>query len=128
MARAKPKPSFQVKALTVVCSDRWRSHSFYTEVLGAVVLPRDITCKWYRLGTLTLTLMPNGEGRSPACFGEHPLFMLYLEVDDLETARAHFARHKVEVIQPCDGQMMIIADPDGLPIEVWQRQAEEGIA
>jgi hypothetical protein len=25
---------------------------------------------------------------------------------------------------PSDGQMMIIADPDGLPIEVWQREIE----
>ena len=69
--------------------------------------------------------MPNGRGRSPATFGEHPLNMLYLEVDDLEAAQRHFARHHVEVIMPCDSQMLIIADPDGLPIEVWRRVDED---
>jgi hypothetical protein len=33
-----------------------------------------------------------------------------------------FGRHQVEVFVPSDGQMMIVADPDGLPIEVWQRE------
>jgi len=116
-----PKPSFQVKALTIVCSDQLRSDHFYREVLGAVVLPGEITCPWYRLGAFHITLMPNADGRSPAIFGEHPMTMLYLEIDDLEEARKHFERHKVEVIVPSDGQMMIVADPDGLAIEIWQR-------
>jgi hypothetical protein len=42
VARTKPKPTFQVKALTIVCSDRWRSDRFYKEVLGAVALPGDL--------------------------------------------------------------------------------------
>jgi len=122
VARVEPGPSFQVKAVTIVCSDDSRSDRFYREVLGAVVLPGEITCRWYRLGSFTITLMPNAEGRSPADFGQHPMTMLYLEVDDLEAARKQFARHKVEVVVPSDGQMMIVADPDGLPIEVWQRE------
>jgi hypothetical protein len=69
--------------------------------------------------------MPNATGPNPAVFGEDPLNMLYLEVDDLEVARRHFDRHKVAVIMPSDGQMIIIADPDGLPIEVWQREADD---
>ena len=115
------QPPFQVKALTIVCSDARRSGRFYQEVLGAVLLPGEITCQWYRLGSLTITLMPNADGRSPAIFGDHPMTMLYLEVEDLEVARLHFERHQVEVVVPSDGQMMIIADPDGLAIEVWQR-------
>jgi len=122
VARVEPGPSFQVKAVTIVCSDDSRSDRFYREVLGAVVLPGEITCRWYRLGSFTITLMPNAEGRSPADFGQHPMTMLYLEVDDLEAARKQFARHKVAVVVPSDGQMMIVADPDGLPIEVWQRE------
>jgi hypothetical protein len=47
--------------------------------------------------------------------------LLFLEVDDLESASRHFAWQNVEVIQPSDGQQMIIVDPDGLPIDVWQR-------
>jgi hypothetical protein len=66
--------------------------------------------------------MPNAISRSPATFGEHSMSMLYLEVDDLEAALRHFAQHKIEVIVPSDGQMIIVADPDGLPIEVWQRE------
>jgi catechol-2,3-dioxygenase len=124
MAGVEPELSFQVKAVTIVCSDDSRSDRFYREVLGAVLLPRDITCQWYRLGSLTITLMPNAEGRSPAEFGEHPMTMLYLEVEDLEAARKHFARHEVEVVVPSDGQMMMVADPDGLPIEVWQREID----
>jgi hypothetical protein len=50
--------------------------------------------------------------------------MLFLEVDDLEAAQEHFARRKVQVIQPSDGQMMIVVDPDGIPIEVWQQYAD----
>jgi catechol 2,3-dioxygenase-like lactoylglutathione lyase family enzyme len=122
---ANPKPSFQVKALTIVCSDRDRSDRFYRTVLGAIALPGEIMCTWYRLGTFTFTLVPNGEGRSPARFGTHPLNMLYLEVDDLELAVRHLDRHRVEVIQPSDGQTMIIADPDGLPIEIWQREDDD---
>jgi catechol-2,3-dioxygenase len=125
MVRARrPKPSFDVRALSLVCSDRWRSHHFYAEVLGAVALPGEGLCLWYRLGSFTITLVPNASGRSPARFGEHPLNMLFLEVDDLEMAIAHFERHKVEVVTPSDGQMMVIADPDGLPIEVWRSQAD----
>ena len=124
MAGPKLKPSFQVKALTIVCTDRWRSDRFYREVLGAVDLSEDIGCRWYKLGSFTITLMPNANKRSPATFGEHTMTMLYLEVDDLEAAASHFARHQVEVIMPSDGQMMIIADPDGLPIEVWRREIE----
>jgi catechol-2,3-dioxygenase len=122
VARVKRKPSFHVKALTIVCTDRWRSDQFYTEVLGAVALDGEITCRWYQLGSFTITVMSNAVERTPADFGQHPMMMLYLEVDDLELAEGHFARHKVEVIVPSDGQMMIIADPDGLPIEIWQHE------
>lgn len=121
----EPIPSFEVRALTIVCTDRWRSDRFYKEVLGAVDLPGEIGCRWYRLGSFTITLMPNADGPSPANLGEHPLNMLYLEVDDLEAARRHFERHEVPVIVPSDGQMMIITDPEGLPIEVWRRESDD---
>ena len=48
--------------------------------------------------------------------------VLWLEVDDLEAAARLFARDQVEVIQPSDGQFMMIADPDGLMIEAWQAE------
>jgi predicted enzyme related to lactoylglutathione lyase len=48
--------------------------------------------------------------------------ILWLEVDDLEAAERRFAERGVEVIQPSDGQFMMVADPDGLVIEVWQAE------
>ena len=88
--------------------------------MGAVVIPGDLGCKWYRLGSFTINLMPGAVGRHPVESGR-PMTMLWLEVSDLAAADEHFVRHGVEVLQPLDGQMMTIADPDGLPIEVWER-------
>src|SRR3712207_7029695 len=51
------------------CTDTHRSAAFYQRVLGAVPIPGDgYGCPWYRLGELTLSLMPNAETRSPASF------------------------------------------------------------
>jgi catechol 2,3-dioxygenase-like lactoylglutathione lyase family enzyme len=118
--------TFRVKALTVACTDHRRSERFYRDVLGAETLPTDdpgYGCPWLRLGTLAITLMPNAVERSPAEFPTHAMPILWLEVDDLEKAARRFARHKVEVVTPPDGQFMQIADPDGLVIEVWQAEA-----
>jgi catechol-2,3-dioxygenase len=117
------KLAFHVKALTIICRDHRRSGQFYEQVLGAVpmLLDEPTVCLWYRLGTLAITFVPNAAERSNSSISDQAINMLWLEVDDLQEAERHFARHKVEVIQPSDGQMLIIADPDGLPIEVWQR-------
>jgi catechol 2,3-dioxygenase-like lactoylglutathione lyase family enzyme len=121
------KLSFQVKALTIACTDYRRSERFYREVLGAAVLPTDdpgYGCPWLRLGSLAITLMPNAAQRSPAQFPTHAMPILWLEVDDLEEAARWFARNEVEVVTPSAGQFMQIADPDGLVIEVWQAETE----
>jgi hypothetical protein len=76
VAGSKRKPSFPVKALTIVCTDRWRSDCSYRELLGVVDLSGDIGCRWYKLGSFTITLMPNANKRSPATFGEHTMTML----------------------------------------------------
>lgn len=120
--------AFRFRALTIACTDHRRSEQFYRDVLGAETMPTDdpgYGCPWLRLGTLAITLMPNAEARSPAEFPMHAMPILWLEVDDLDAAAAHFARHGVEVIDPSDGQFMQIADPDGLVIEVWQSAPEE---
>lgn len=120
---ASRKPAFRVKALTIACTDRRRSERFYRTVLGATPFPTDdpgYGCPWLRLGSLPITLMPNATERSPAEFPTHAMPILWLEVDDLAAAAVRFARQKVEVVTPSDGQFMQIADPDGLVIEVWQ--------
>jgi catechol 2,3-dioxygenase-like lactoylglutathione lyase family enzyme len=115
--------TFRSKALTVACTDLDRSRRFYEGVLGASPDPRDgYGCPWYRLGDWSITLMPNAAERSPSSFPDHAMTVLWLEVDDLEAAGRLFARDQVEVVQPSDGQFMMIADPDGLMIEVWQAE------
>ena len=119
-------PIFSVRAVTVVCSDLERSCEFYESVLGAEPLPSEGACRWYRLGSTEIAFAPNADRDSPASFGNDALTMIWLEVDNLEVADRHFLSHNVEVIQPSvEGPMMIIADPDGLPIMVWQREEDE---
>jgi hypothetical protein len=125
---ARRKVSFRFKALTIACTDHRRSEQFYRQVLGATTYPTPdpgYGCPWLQLGTLTITLMPNADERSPAQFPTHAMPMLWLEVDDLEVAGQHFAKHGVEVIALYEEQFMQIADPDGLIIEVWQAEAEQ---
>ena len=68
---ANRKLTFRVKALTIACTDHRRSEVFYRKVLGAVTFPTGdpgYGCLWLRLGTLTITLLPNAAERSPAAF------------------------------------------------------------
>jgi catechol 2,3-dioxygenase-like lactoylglutathione lyase family enzyme len=113
-------------ALTIFCTDQERSDRFYREVLGAEVDPRDgYGCPWFKLGNLNLSIACNAKERSPASFPTHAMPVLWLEVDDLKTAADRFARYGVEIIEPSDGMSMMIADPDGLVIEVWQHEAQD---
>ena len=115
---------FEVAAITISCTDVERSERFYREVLGAAPLPTDDGVGWwYQLGTMKLTLLPNAAEPSPASFPTHAMSMLWLEVDDLKAAAQRFSQYDVAVIDQGDGQFMMVADPDGLIIEVWQAQA-----
>ncbi len=117
--------SFRPKALTIACTDLARSRRFHEEVLGASLDPRDGSgCPWYWLGSWSITLMPNAAERSPAGFPTHAMPILWLEVDDLDAAARRFARYDVDVVTSSDGLFMLIADPDGLVIEVVQADAE----
>lgn len=114
---------FNATALTIVCSDRQRSERFYEHVLGAEPISEvePGACRWFRLGDLRISIVPNGDGRCPAELGKHPMNMLWLEVDSIARAAEHLARHDVDVLQESDGQTMLIRDPDGLTIEVWEK-------
>src|SRR5215208_4185286 len=119
---AHPRLSFRFRALTVVCSDLRRSERFYKSLLGAAVVktPDGIGCPWFRLGSFVFTLMPGAVARGPGEYMTHASYMLWLEVDHLAAARKRFARAGVTVVEDHE-ETMVIADPDGLLIEVWQK-------
>jgi catechol 2,3-dioxygenase-like lactoylglutathione lyase family enzyme len=117
---------FRGKGITISCTDRDRSAAFYQKVLGAVPLPGDgFGCGWYRLGELVFSIMPNAEASTPGLFPRDAMAMLWLEVDDLAAARRRLADAGVQIIDaPADGPYLLIADPDGLMIEVWERDED----
>ena len=115
--------SIRATALTIACTDPNKSERFYRGALGATPEPRDgYGCRWYRLGPMLINLMPNATERSPARFPTHAMPILYLEVDDLQATYQRLLDNGVDVAQPSDGQSMMVVDPDGLLIEVWQAE------
>jgi hypothetical protein len=122
---AKKKSMFRSRALVVSCRDQHRSAQFYEGVLGAVRLPGDgYGCVWLRLGSWDLSLMPNSS-EAASTVPPHAGILLMLEVDDLQKAHQKFINVDVEIREPPNGPYMLIADPDGLQIEVWQTDPEE---
>ncbi|HJZ53522.1 MAG TPA: hypothetical protein VKE74_01105, partial [Gemmataceae bacterium] len=71
-------------------------------------------------------LFPFAHEQSPARFGLHPMAALEVETDDLEQAREFFARRGVTVLETGDAALIVIADPDGLPIFVTPRVVPPG--
>ncbi len=97
---------------------------FYCEAFGAELLSTDtpITCPWLRIGDLTITLLENTERPSPLEFSEHAMATLLLQVDDLNGAFLRATKQGARVIEPPHdgGFSFIVADPDGIIIEIWQ--------
>ena len=71
--------------------------------------------------------MPGAEYKSPATFPEHAMPLLWLEVDDIRLAHEHLKNAGTAIVQdPVDETWMLVADPDGLLIEIWQGENEDG--
>ena len=119
---AKGKPSLRVAAVTIACMDLARSVKFYEQVLGAVREEGDGNgvCPWFKLGPISISLLCNATEASPANFPDHPMAMLWLETDDLAAVAKRFDKFKINVLEPSNGDFMIVSDPDGIIIEVWQ--------
>ncbi|MBN9524374.1 VOC family protein [bacterium] len=120
--------------VAVICSDYGRSKRFYTEVLGLEVVSeayraaRDSYKLDLRLpdGTLVeLFSFPNPPPRlsyPEACGLRH----LALAVVDLGAAVAHLEAHgvaaePVRVDEYTGKRFTFFADPDGLPLELYER-------
>lgn len=118
------KATFRATAVTIACTDIARTTRFYEEVLGAVLEPGDgYGCRWYKLGQMSLSIMPNASEPSPSRMPSHPMAMLWLETDNLAAAVSRFTEFGVRILQPSDGQFMMVSDPDGIIIEVWQSES-----
>ncbi|QJX00017.1 SMU1112c/YaeR family gloxylase I-like metalloprotein [Frigoriglobus tundricola] len=120
--------------VAVICSDYARSKRFYTEVLGLEVIAevyraaRDSYKLDLRLpdGTqIELFSFPNPPARPSypeACGLRH----LALEVSDVSAAITHLEAHGVRVepvrVDEFTGKRFtFFADPDGLPLELYER-------
>ncbi|MBX9628131.1 MAG: VOC family protein [Gemmataceae bacterium] len=120
--------------VAVICSDYGRSRRFYTEVLGLAVVAetyraaRDSYKLDLRLpdGTqVELFSFPNPPKRPSypeACGLRHLAF----EVADVDAAVADLARHgvtaePVRVDEHTGKRFTFFADPDGLPLELYER-------
>ena len=113
---------FHGKAITICCTDQSSSEAFYEGILGAQRLPTEgFGCSWFQLGRLTLTLMPNAAEQCPAVFPTHAMPILLLDVDDLATSHQHLTSNGISISDYHEHQFLMFEDPDGLVIEVWQR-------
>lgn len=120
--------------IAIICSDYERSKKFYTEVLGFTIIKETYRQerKSYKLDlslngnyTIELFSFPNPPKRvshPEACGLRHLAF----EVDDLETVlreldQLNILHEGIRVDEITNKRFTFIADPDGLPIEFYER-------
>lgn len=120
--------------IAIICSDYQRSKAFYTEVLGLEVM-REVyreERQSYKLdlslnGTYVIELFsfpdPPARVSRPEAAG---LRHLAFEVDDVEEAINYLkarqvAAEPVRVDEYTEKKFTFISDPDGLPIEFYER-------
>jgi len=123
----------KVHHIAIICSDYQRSKRFYTEVLGFTIV-REVYRK--ERDSYKLDLEVNGLYQielfsfpNPPARASHPeaagLRHLAFEVDDMDIAVKHIEAHDITV-EPIrideftDKRYTFFADPDGLPIELYE--------
>jgi glyoxylase I family protein len=118
--------------VAIIASDYAVSKAFYTEVLGLPVIAEAYRAdrqSWkldLRLGDAQVELFsfpdpPARVSRPEACGLRH----LALAVDDLDVAVAHLSAHgvmteSVRVDEYTGRRFTFFADPDGLPLELYE--------
>ena len=123
----------RVHHVAVIASDYGRSKAFYTEVLGLTVI-REVHRAERRSYKLDLAL-PDGTQVELFSFPDPPkrpsypeacgLRHLALAVADVDAAVEHLRRHGVEpepvrVDEFTRRRFTFFADPDGLPLELYE--------
>jgi glyoxylase I family protein len=124
----------KIHHIAIICSDYARSKAFYTEILGLKAI-REVyrtARQSYKLDlalndqyVIELFSFPSPPPRPsrPEALG---LRHLAFEVDDLDAVVAHLQQHGLEV-EPIrtdeftEKRFTFTADPDGLPIEFYEK-------
>ncbi len=115
-------------ALCIVCTDQRRTFQFYRDAFGAELVHGDVgTCAWLRIGDLPITLLPNADKPSPLGYCEQSMVLIFLQSDDIGAAYSRAIAHGARPIDPLqpDGVNFIVADPDGIIIDVIQSESAE---
>jgi len=124
----------RIHHIAIICADYNRSRHFYTEVLGFVVLRevyREERQSWkldlqvgdqYQIELFSFPDPPARPSRPEALGLRHLAF----EVDNLEEAVAavesnNVAVERIRVDEFTGKRFTFFADPDGLPIEFYER-------
>jgi glyoxylase I family protein len=134
MARSSDAPLFAgIHHVAIIASDYARSKAFYTGLLGLPVIAETYRAErdsWkldLRLGDAQVELFsfpnpPARVSRPEACGLRH----LALAVEGLDAAVAHLERNgilcePIRVDEDTGRRFTFFADPDGLPLELYER-------
>jgi glyoxylase I family protein len=124
----------RVHHIAIICSDYAKSKQFYTEVLGLKIV-REVYREQrqsykldlevgdlYQIELFSFPDPPARPSRPEAAGLRHLAF----EVDDLDEAVSHIASfgvsvESIRVDEFTDKRFTFFADPDGLPLELYER-------
>jgi glyoxylase I family protein len=123
----------RIHHVAIICSDYERSKHFYVNVLGLEVIHEhyrkernsyklDLKVNEYdQIELFSFENPPKRLSYPEACGLRHLAF----EVENIEKAIAHLHKHDIEVepirMDPITGKRFtFFADPDGLPIELYE--------
>ncbi len=120
--------------VAIICSDYERSRRFYTEILGLEIVS-EVHRRERNSYKLDLRI-PDGTQIELFSFPDPPRRLSYpeacglrhlaFEVDDIDEAVAHLQRQgvaveAVRVDEHTGKRFTFFADPDGLPLELYER-------
>lgn len=122
--------------IALICRDITRAKAFYCDVLGLAVVAetyRTARQSWKvdlalpdgaQLELFTFPNPPSRPSHPEACGARH----VALAVTDLDVALAHLATHNwpteaMRVDEFTGARFVFLADPDGLPIELYEAAA-----